>query len=141
MNLNEIIYLDNNSTPQINKRVLNAMSPFLKDIFVKPSSTHHFGIKANEAVEKSRVHVIDLIGTKENEILFASEATESINISLNGVENKCSTNRKYIIAVSTEHYVMLGTWKCFEAIGYDVKYCLVSKEDLINCLNFKMLYQ
>jgi cysteine desulfurase len=139
--LKQYIYFDNNSTTPTDPGVLEAMIPFLSENFVNPSSTHHFGIQANEAVKKARVHVVDLIGAKENEILFKSGATESINILLKGVSKNYSANGKNIIAVSTEHYAMLDTCKYFETIGYDIKYCLVSKEDIINCLKFKMLYQ
>jgi cysteine desulfurase len=137
----QLIYIGNNATTPINKRVLDTMLPFLKDNFSNPSGTHHFGITTSEAVRKVSSRVAYLIGAKENEILFKSGAIESINILLKRVAKNYSANGKHIIAVSTEHYAMLGTCKYFKTIGYDINYCLASKDDLINCLNYKMLYQ
>ena len=76
------IYFDNNATTPLDKRVLDAMLPFLTDNFANASSTHHFGLKANEAVKNARVQVADLIGAEENEIIFTSGSTEAINIAL-----------------------------------------------------------
>ncbi|WP_026765134.1 cysteine desulfurase family protein [Sediminibacterium salmoneum] len=132
MNLNEIIYLDYNSTTPIDKRVLDAMSPFLSDNFANPSSTHHFGINLNEAVKKARIQVADFIGAEENEILYTSGATEAINIAIKGVAENYSAKGKHIITDSTEHYAVLDTCKHLENKGYEITYLPVSKEGLID---------
>ncbi len=128
----EIIYLDNNSTTPIDKRVLDAMLPFLTDNFANPSSTHHFGINVNEAVKKARIQVADFIGAEENEILFTSGATEAINIAIKGVAENYSEKGRHIITVSTEHYAVLDTCKYLETKGYEIAYLAVSKEGLID---------
>jgi cysteine desulfurase len=128
----EIIYFDNNSTTPIDKRVLDAMLPFLTDNFANPSSTHHYGISVNEAVKKSRIQVADFIGAEENEILFTSGATESINIAIKGIAENYSGRGKHIITVSTEHYAVLDTCKYLETKGYEITYLAVSKEGLID---------
>jgi cysteine desulfurase len=132
MKRSTFIYFDNNSTTPIDKRVLNAMSPFLSDNFANPSSTHHFGISVNEAIKKSRILVADFIGAEENEILFTSGATEAINIAIKGVSENYSANGKHIITVSTEHYAVLDTCKYLESKGYEVTYLPVSKAGLID---------
>jgi cysteine desulfurase len=43
--LNNIIYLDNNSTTKTDDRVIEIMIPFFKDYYANPSSSHHFGKK------------------------------------------------------------------------------------------------
>lgn len=47
------IYFDNNSTTPIDPFVLEAMMPYLTDLFANASSTHQFGQIANEAVKKN----------------------------------------------------------------------------------------
>ncbi|MEI6817818.1 MAG: aminotransferase class V-fold PLP-dependent enzyme [Bacteroidota bacterium] len=49
-----LIYLDNNATTPIDKRVLDAMMPFLTDNFANANSTHQFGVGAYDAVKNAR---------------------------------------------------------------------------------------
>lgn len=137
MNTEPIIYLDNNATTPIDKRVLEAMLPFLKENYANPSSTHHFGLSANEAVKNARVQVADLIGAEENEIIFTSGSTEAINIALKGVAVNYSAKGKHIVTVSTEHYAVLDTCKHLESNGYEVTYLPVSKDGLIDLNELK----
>lgn len=133
----QLIYLDNNASTPIDKRVLDAMLPFLTDNFANPSSTHHFGITANEAVKKARTQVADLIGAEENEIIFTSSSTEAINIALKGVAENYSAKGKHIVTVSTEHHAVLDTCKHLESKGYEVTYLSVDKNGLIDLSELK----
>ena len=80
-NKKQIIYLDNNAATPIDKRVLDAMMPFLTDNFANASSTHLFGVSAYEAVKKARVQVAELIGAEAYEMVFTSGSTEAINLA------------------------------------------------------------
>lgn len=132
-----LVYLDNNATTPIDKRVLYAMLPFLTDNFANANSTHHFGISANAAVKNARVQVADLIGAEENEIIFTSGSTEAINIALKGVAETYSAKGKHIVTVSTEHYAVLDTCKHLESRGYEVTYLPVCKDGLIDLNELK----
>jgi cysteine desulfurase len=125
-----IIYFDYNATTPVDKRVLNAMLPFLTDNFANASSTHHFGLKINEAVKEARIKVADLIGAEENEIVFTSGSTEAINLALKGVAETYSTKGKHILTVSTEHYAVLDTCKHLESKGYEVTYLPVQNDEI-----------
>ena len=74
-NFKELIYLENNATTQIDKRVLDAMMPFLTDEFANANSTHQFGVHAHEAVKAARVQVSEIIGAEAHEIVFTSGST------------------------------------------------------------------
>jgi cysteine desulfurase len=137
METSTLIYFDNNATTPIDKRVLDAMLPFLTDNFANPSSTHHFGITTNEAVKEARTQVADFIGAEENEIIFTSGSTEAINIALKGVAENISTKGKHIVTVSTEHQAVLDTCKHLESKGYGLTYLPVSKEGLIDLNQLK----
>lgn len=132
MKQNGLIYIDNNATTPVDKRVFDAMLPFLMDNFANASSTHHFGISANETVKKARVQVADLIGAEESEIVFTSGSTESINIALKGVAINYSAKGRHIITVSTEHPAVLDTCLYLESNGYEITYLQVSKDGLID---------
>lgn len=133
----EIIYLDNNATTPVDKRVLNAMLPFLTDNFANASSTHHFGISANEAVKNARVQVADLISAEENEIVFTSGSTEAINLAIKGVAENYSAKGKHIVTVSTEHSAVLDTCRNLETKGYEVTYLPVKSDGLIDLTELK----
>ncbi len=137
MGVYKLIYMDNNATTQVDKRVLEAMLPFLTNNFANANSTHYFGITANEAVKNARTQVADLIGAEDNEIIFTSGSTEAINLALKGVAENYSAKGKHIITVSTEHYAVLDTCKHLENRGYEVTYLPVCKEGLIDLKELK----
>lgn len=129
---NNIIYLDNNATTQIDTRVLDFMLPYLKENFANPSSTHFFGTQINEAVKTARTQVADLINANEKEIIFTSGSTEAINIALKGIAENYSEKGKHIITVSTEHKAVLDTCKFLENHGYEITYLNVQQSGLID---------
>ena len=57
------IYLDYASTNPCDDRVVDAMIPWMREHYGNPASrSHAWGWEAEEAVEKARVRVADLIG-------------------------------------------------------------------------------
>ena len=129
---NHFIYFDNNATTPIDKRVLDAMLPFLKDNFANSSSTHHFGQSINEKVKQAREQIADFINAESNELIFTSGATEAINIAIKGVAESYSNKGKHIITVSTEHKAVLDTCKDLERKGFEVTYLPVQSNGLID---------
>jgi len=51
------VYMDNAATTALNKEVLDAMMPYLTDIYGNPSSLHTFGQEAHKAVADAREKV------------------------------------------------------------------------------------
>ncbi len=135
--LKPLIYLDNNATTRIDDRVLNAMLPFLTDDFANANSTHHFGIRAYEAVKNARLQVCKLINAEPNEIVFTSGATESINIALKGIAESNSLRGKHILTVSTEHSAVLDTCEFLRNKGFEITYLRVENDGTVDIDYFK----
>jgi cysteine desulfurase len=128
----QVIYLDNNATTQIDKRVLDAMMPFLTNEFANANSTHQFGVHAYEAVKSARVQVSELIGAEAHEIVFTSGSTEAINLAIKGVAENYQSKGKHIVTVSTEHSAVLDTCQYLETKGFEVTYLSVKPDGLID---------
>ena len=133
----QIIYLDNNATTPIDKRVLDAMMPFLTNEFANANSTHQFGVAAYEAVKSARIQVSELIGADANEIVFTSGSTEAINLAIKGVAENYLSKGKYIVTVATEHSAVLDTCKHLESKGYEGTYLSVKSDGLIDLSELK----
>lgn len=128
----QVIYLDNNATTQVDKRVLDAMMPFLTNEYANANSTHQFGVHAYEAVKSARVKVAELIGAEAHEIVFTSGSTEAINLAIKGVAENYQSKGKHIVTVSTEHSAVLDTCQYLETKGFEVTYLSVKSDGLID---------
>jgi cysteine desulfurase len=127
------IYLDNHATTPVDPRVLNAMMPYFTGNFGNAASRNHaFGWAAEEAVEKSRKQIADLIGANSKEIVFTSGATESNNLAIKGVAEMYAEKGNHIITAATEHKAVLDTCKRLEKHGSRVTYLPVKGDGLVD---------
>jgi cysteine desulfurase len=127
------IYMDNHATTRMDPRVFEAMKPYFLDVYGNAASRNHsFGWEAEEAVEKSRKQIADLIGGTAKEVVFTSGATESDNLAIKGVAQMYGDRGNHIITQVTEHKAVLDTCKHLEKEGVRVTYLPVSKDGLID---------
>jgi cysteine desulfurase len=132
------IYLDYGATTPVDPRVVDAMIPWLREHFGNPASrSHAWGWEAEEAVEKARVQVAELINADPREIVWTSGATESINLALKGAAQFYKTRGKHIITLKTEHKATLDTCRELERQGFDVTYLDVQENGLVDIEAFK----
>ena len=128
------VYLDYQATTPMDPGVMDAMMPFLGELFGNPhSSDHKFGHEASQAVKNARGSVAELINADDDEIVFTSGATESCNLALRGVagqtENRC---RNRVVTLTTEHPAVLETATDLRKSGLFVTVLPVGPDGLLD---------
>ena len=132
------IYLDYGATTPVDPRVVDAMIPWLREHFGNPASrSHAWGWEAEEAVEKARTQVADLIGADPREIVWTSGATESDNLAIKGAAHFYKGKGKHLITVKTEHKAVLDVMRELERQGFEVTYLDVEENGLLDLEKFK----
>ena len=125
------IYFDHSATTPLDARVLAAMGPFLSGAFGNPSSLHHEGRVAREAVETARAQVAGLIGARPDEIIFTGSGTEADNLALLGAV-RASGKPGHIVTTSIEHAAILETCRFLAASGTKITYLPVNADGLVS---------
>lgn len=98
----QIIYLDNNATTQLDPAVIEEMLPFLTEYYGNPSSGYTFGRQVRRAIDLARERVAALLGCEPSEIVFTSCGTESNNAAVNSAL-QLDPNRKHVVTTAVEH--------------------------------------
>ena len=126
------IYLDNAATTKLNKEVLSAMEPYLKDIYSNPSSVYSFSKEAKNAVEEARDNIAKILKVDANEIFFTSGGSESDNWAIKGVAFNNYFNKGKIITSPIEHKAVLESVEYLKKFSYDVDYLKVDNEGKVD---------
>ncbi|WP_020399109.1 cysteine desulfurase family protein [Kordiimonas gwangyangensis] len=127
------VYLDYQATTPLDRRVLDAMMPYLTEVFGNPhSSTHAFGWQAEAALDIAREQVAGVIGSAPEEIYFTSGATEANNLALKGIMDVWGKKRPHLVTVATEHKCVLEAAAACERAGYRVTVLPVGAGGLID---------
>ena len=132
------IYMDYGATTPVDPRVVDAMIPWLREHFGNPASrSHAWGWEAEEAVEKARAQVAELLGADPREIVWTSGATESNNLAIKGAAHFYASRGKHLVTVKTEHKAVLDTMRELERQGFEVTYLDVQENGLLDLDRFK----
>ena len=124
------IYFDHSATTPLDPRVLDAMAPFLGGAFGNPSSLHHEGRVARQAVETARAQVAALIGAEADEIIFTASGTEADNLALIGAV-RASHQPGHVVTSSIEHAAILETCRFLAASGTKITHLPVDRDGLV----------
>lgn len=134
-----MIYLDYSATTPVNEEVVDTFYKVSLDYQGNPNSLHKLGIEAKKLMYAAVKQTADLLGTKENEVIFTSGATESNNLAIIGVVEKYPNRGKHIISTKLEHSSVLECLNYLEKKGYIIDYVNVKENGLIDLDHFKRL--
>ncbi|MFW9963684.1 MAG: cysteine desulfurase family protein [Candidatus Sifarchaeia archaeon] len=114
------VYLDYHSAKPVDPRVIEGMMRYFYEDFGNPSSLHHVGDVATEALESSRKTIAEFINADEDEIVFTSGATEAINLAIIGYAMKNKSKGNHIIISEIEHISIHNIVKYLEREGFEI---------------------
>ena len=127
------IYLDNHATTRTDPRVVEAMVPYFTEHFGNAASrSHAFGWKAEEAVDRARGQVAELLGADPREVVFTSGATESNNLAIKGAAAMYRRQGDHVVTVQTEHRAVLDPCRRLEREGFRVTFLPVDRFGLVS---------
>lgn len=114
------VYMDNNATTRVAPEVIEAMLPFLAEMWGNPSSMHTFGGNVAKHIDNARRQVANLIGAqRESEIVLTSCGTESDNTAIRSAL-AAAPHKRRIVTTKVEHPAVLGLAKLLAKQDYDV---------------------
>jgi len=98
----KVVYMDNNATTRVAPEVLEAMLPYLSDLYGNPSSMHSFGGQVGKALTLAREQIAALIGASPDELIFTSCGTESDSTAILSALQSFPEKR-HIVTTRVEH--------------------------------------
>jgi len=128
------IYLDHAATTPVDPAVVEAMLPYWTESYGNPSSLHHKGREASDALEEARQTVAGVLGCKEREVVFTGCGTESDNLALRGVAfAQAERGKKHLVTSSIEHHAVSHTVEQLaDKFGFEATFLPVDKYGLVD---------
>ena len=125
------IYADNAATTKMSRTAIDAMIPYMEEIYGNPSSLYEIGQRAKEALEEARTEVAAAINAEPREIYFTSGGSEADNQALrSAAEIGKRKGKKHIISTAFEHHAILHTLNRLEKEGFEITLLPVHEDGL-----------
>lgn len=126
------IYADNAATTRMSLAAIEAMLPYLNELYGNPSSLYAFGQRAKEALEDARSRVAACLGCEARELTFTSGGSEADNQAIRSAAALgARKGKKHIISTAFEHHAVLHTLKALEREGFQVTLLDVHENGLV----------
>lgn len=127
------VFLDHQSSTPVLPEVFEAMRPFFTESFGNPSSLHHHGLRAREALQRARTQVATFIHAESpDEVFFTSDGTESANLAIKGVAYANQRRGQHIVTSEIEHPAVLQSLEFLEKQGFTCTRVKVDAEGTID---------
>lgn len=101
MDAKKEIYLDYAAATPVAPSVLEAMLPYMSDIFYNPSAPYRLARKAKADYEDARLRIAHAIGAKPDNLVICAGATEANNLAIGSAEGR-------VLVLATEHESVLA---------------------------------
>lgn len=117
----QFIYADNAATTKMSDIAVQAMLPYLQEIYANASSVHLLGQHSAAALFSARQQVAQVLNCAPKEVFFTSGGSEADNqalisaAALGKKQGKC-----HIVSTAMEHHAILHTLEALQAEGFTV---------------------
>jgi cysteine desulfurase len=128
----DTIYFDNNATTRVAPEAVEAMLPYLTDMYGNPSSIHTFGGQVASKIETARERVAALLDASDSaEIVFTSCGTEGDNAAiLSALE--ANPGKRHIVTTQVEHPAVLSLCQHLERKGVRITWLAVNADGILD---------
>lgn len=124
------IYADHAATAPLRPEAKSAMEQWMAELPGNPSSIHHAGVHAREAVEAARRTIAQCVGCHPGEVIFTSGGTEANNLAIIG--GMLARGKKHIITSAIEHPAVLQVCRALEKFGIQTSYAPVDEAGCVD---------
>ncbi len=126
------VYVDNGATTKMSKSAVDAMLPYMDDIYGNPSSLHSAGQMVAEALYNARASIASNLGCLPGEIIFTSGGSEADNQAImTAVAIGLRKNKKHIVSTAIEHHAVLHTLDKIKKQGFEITLIKPEKNGII----------
>lgn len=116
------IYADNAATTKMSEAAIEAMLPYMREIYGNPSSLYSIGQEAKEHLEDARKRVAAVLGCEPKEVYFTSGGSEADNQAIiSAARMGEKKGKKHIISTAFEHHAVLHTLNKLEKEGFEIE--------------------
>ena len=132
------IYADNAATTKMSRSAIEAMLPYMSEVYGNPSSLHSEGQAAAEALAKARETVASRLGCTAREIIFTSGGSEADNQAIvTAAKIGEKKGKKHIISTAFEHHAVLHALEALEKQGFEVTYLPINDNGIVKVEDVK----
>ena len=124
-------YFDNNATTRVAPEVIDAMLPFLRDLWGNASSAYRFGQQVKKPLDDARAQLAALINADPKEIVFTSCGTESNNTAIHSAL-ALNPGKRHVVTTAVEHSANIKYGEFLQRRAYDVTYLPVESDGSID---------
>ncbi len=129
------IYLDNAAATRLDERVLEAIKPYLFDVYAVATSQFGYspGIDARDALDDARTRIAAVLGANAEEFIFTSGGAESSNLALKGVARALGEKKgRHIVTSPLEDFPVLHSARALGRQGFEVTHARVNEDGRVD---------
>jgi cysteine desulfurase len=120
-------YFDNNATTRIAPEVVEAMLPFLREMWGNPSSAYGFGSQVGKHIDNARESAAALVHADPKEVVFTSCGTESNNAAIHSALTT-HPEKRHVVTTAVEHSANIKYCEYLRKRGCEVTFLPVESD-------------
>jgi len=127
-------YLDYAATTPVRPEAVEAMLPFLSDVFGNPSGGHAVARRAKNALEEAREQVAAALGADPGEVVLTGGGTEADNLAVKGAARAARDAGlgDGVVTTTFEHKGVLAACDRLEREGFRVARVTVERSGVVD---------